>query len=411
MDQANERSTTTDSGSADSGSADRHTDARLWAQRVHSLLGAPPTDGNQVDVLRNGTAIFGAMLEAIDAAERSVDLVTFVYWSGHIADRFAQALSGAANRGCKVRVLIDALGARRLDPGVVSVMRNAGCNVRWFRPLTDEKIPQLAGANNRTHRKILVCDGSVGFIGGIGIADEWDGNARNQNEWRDTHLRVSGPAVGGLQGGFIDNWADHNRSGFDPMSEAIVDLSAKGSTTCVVIRAAAETGSSDIWRLMLTMISCAQRRIRIASAYFNPGEHLADALVAAVQRGVTVEIMLPGEFADKRFIQIAGEASYERLLDAGVTIRTYEISMMHAKVITVDGTIASVGSANFNQRSLRHDDEANIVVFDPDIVDVLDQHLDDDMKSTKLLDPQEWASRGMLQRVAERVSETVNHWL
>jgi cardiolipin synthase len=195
------------------------------------------------------------------------------------------------------------------------------------------------------------------------------------------------------------------------MSEAIVDLSAQGPTTCVVIRAAAETGSSDIWRLMLTMISCAQRRIRIASAYFNPGEHLADALVAAVERGVTVEIMLPGEFADKRFIQITGEASYERLLDAGVTIRTYEISMMHAKVITVDGTIASVGSANFNQRSLRHDDEANIVVFDPNIVDVLDHHLDDDMKSTKLLDPHEWASRGMIQRVAERVSETVNHWL
>ena len=156
---------------------------------------------------------------------------------------------------------------------------------------------------------------------------------------------------------------------------------------------------------------CTRDRIRIASAYFNPGVHLADALVDAVQRGVDVEIMLPGEHADKRFIQIAGEATYARLLDAGVSIRTYEVSMMHAKVITVDGAIASVGSTNFNQRSLRHDDEANIVVFDPDVVETLDRHLDDDHEHTILLDPERWSERGLLQRVAERVSETVNHWL
>ena len=134
-------------------------------------------------------------------------------------------------------------------------------------------------------------------------------------------------------------------------------------------------------------------------------------MVAAVERGVSVEIMLPGEHADKRFIQIAGEASYQRLLNAGVVIRTYEISMMHAKVMTIDGTVASVGSANFNQRSLRHDDEANIVVFDPAVVSELDADLDNDMQSTIVLDPERWAERGMLQRMAERVSETVHHWL
>lgn len=390
---------------------DRRATSERWADRVHSLLGMPPTAGNRVEVLRNGVEIFPAMLQAIDEATDTVDIVTFVYWSGHIADRFAQALAGASNRGCRVRVLIDALGGRKLDPDVVGAMENAGCDVRWFRPLTDEKVPKLNGANNRTHRKILVCDNRVGFIGGVGIADEWDGDAANSDEWRDTHLRIHGPAVAGLQGGFIDNWADHNRSGFDPMSERAVDLTRQGDSTCMIIRAAAETGSSDMWRLIVTMISCARERVRIASAYFNPGTHLANALIEAVERGVDVEIMLPGEHADKRFVQIAGEATYERLLDAGVSIRTYEVSMMHAKVITVDRVVASVGSTNFNQRSLRHDDEANIVIFDPDVVDILDRHLDEDHEQTILLDPERWAERGVLQRVAERVSETVNHWL
>ncbi len=390
---------------------DKFAEAQRWADRLHSVIGIPPTAGNEVTVLRNGVEIFPAMISAIEAASDTVDLVTFVYWSGHIADRFAQALSGAATRGCRVRVLIDALGGRKLDPDVISTMTDAGCDVRWYRPLTSEKIPQLAGANNRTHRKLLICDAAVGFIGGVGIADEWDGDARDATEWRDTHLRVRGPVVAGLQGAFIDNWADHNRSGLDPANERVVGQSPVGSSTTMVIQAAAETGSSDMWRLMMTMITCAREQIRIASAYFNPGEQLADALVEAVARGVAVEIMLPGTHADKRFIQIAGEATYARLLAAGISIRTYEVSMMHAKVITVDRCIASVGSANFNQRSLRHDDEANIVLFDPDIVERLNRDLDNDREHSILLDLDEWHERGLARRVAERVSETVNHWL
>ncbi|WP_394933835.1 phosphatidylserine/phosphatidylglycerophosphate/cardiolipin synthase family protein [uncultured Ilumatobacter sp.] len=398
-------------GRASSSTGSAPPGAREWADRVHSLLGIHATEGNTVDVLRNGDEIFGAMLDAIDGAEQTVDIVTFVFWSGHIADRFAQALVGAANRGCRVRVLIDALAERKLDSDVINAIKGSSCELRWFRPFTDEKIPQLSGANNRTHRKILVVDGTVGFIGGVGIADEWSGNARNKHEYRDTHLRVRGPAVAGLQAGFIDNWADHNHSGFDPMSESVIDSQPEGTTACAVVQAAAENGSNDIWRLMITLIACAQKRIRIASAYFNPGEQLTQALIDAVDSGVSVDIMLPGAHADKRFIQITGEASYQRLLQAGVVLHTYEVSMMHAKVMTVDGTVASVGSANFNQRSLRHDDEANIVVFDPDVVAVLDRHLDEDLEHCVLLDPQEWAARGLFQRVAERVTETVNHWL
>lgn len=383
-------------------------DGADWTRRLHSLLGVPPTGGNEVRILRNGVEIFPAMLDAIDAAEQTVDLVTFVYWDGEIAVRFADALSAAARRGCRVRLLLDAVGSRELGAGLVEQMDRAGVDVRWFRPVTDGGVPQIGTVDHRTHRKILVCDATTGFIGGVGIADEWNGDARNENEWRDTHLALRGPAVAGLQAGFIDNWADENDDGFDPAVEALVDLTARGSTTCSVIRGSAETGASEIWRLALTLVTCATRRVRIASAYFNPDQRLRAALVAAAERGVEVSVLVPGSHADKRFVQLAGEDAYAELLDHGVDIRSYETSMMHAKVITVDGEVATVGSANFNQRSTRHDEEANVVLFDADVVAVLDRHLDDDRRSSEVVDPAEWAERGLLQRAGEAFTRIVS---
>ncbi len=394
--------------------ADRDTAAHRWQQRLETLLGTPASSGNEIRVLRNGNEIFPAMLDAIDSAERTVDLVTFVYWQGDIAERFADTLSAAARRGCRVRVLLDAVGARKLDDELVEGMSSAGCDVRWFRPLADG-VPKIGDMDHRTHRKILVCDAEVAFTGGVGIADEWDGDARNADEWRDTHLQISGPAVAGLVAGFIDNWADQNDDGFDPSSEPLVAAAAggapAGSSTCSVIRGSAETGASELWRLMLCLITCAEHRIRIATAYFNPDERLCAALTDAVDRGVEVSVLLPGEFADKRFVQLAGESIYTSLLEAGVDIRTYDVSMMHAKVITVDGVVATVGSANLNQRSTQFDEETNVVILDPDVVDVLDRHLDDDHQHATLIDPSEWAERGMFQRAGEKMADVVSGWL
>jgi cardiolipin synthase A/B len=381
-----------------------------WQLRLHTLLGTPATTGNQIRVLRNGVEIFPAMLDAIDSAERTVDLVTFVYWRGDIARRFADTLARAAQRGCRVRVLLDAVGARKLDSELVDQMQAAGCDVRWFRPLGDN-VASIGDMDHRTHRKILVCDSAVGFTGGVGIADEWDGDARDETEWRDTHLAIRGPAVAGLVAGFIENWADQNDDGFEPSAEPVVDASPRGSSTCSIIRGSAETGASDLWRLMLGLISCAERRIRIATAYFNPDERLCEALSAAVARGVDVSVLLPGEHADKRFVQVAGEAVYASLLESGVDIRTYDVSMMHAKVITVDGVVATVGSANMNQRSTQFDEETNVVIFDPELVAVLDRHLDDDHEHATLIDPAAWAERGVLQRAAEKATGIVSSWL
>jgi cardiolipin synthase len=403
------------SNSLVSDASDRRVGAQRWQQRLETLLGTPATHGNEVRVLRNGREIFPAMLGAIASAQRTVDMVTFVYWSGAIARRFADALSAAARRGCRVRVLLDAVGAREMDRALVDGMTAAGCDVRWFRPVGDS-VPEIGDLDHRTHRKILVCDAEVAFTGGVGIADEWDGDARDATEWRDTHLQIRGHAVAGLLAGFIDNWTDQDDDGYDPSSEPVVGAlsdgwTTVGSSTCSVVRGAAGPGSSELRRLVLALITCAEHRIRIATAYFNPDDHLCKALTEAVERGVEVSVLLPGEHADKRFVQLAGESAYADLLDAGVDIRTYDISMMHAKVITVDGVIATVGSANMNRRSMQYDEETNVVIFDPDVVGVLDRHLDDDHRNSTVLDPSAWAERGIFQRAGEKVTNVIGRWL
>jgi cardiolipin synthase len=382
-----------------------------WSDRLHSLLGTPVTDGNDVRVLRNGDEIFPAMLEAIGAATSTVDLVTFVYWQGDIAVTFAEALVAAARRGCRVRVLLDAVGARKIDDDLIERMEQAGCDVRWFRPITERGVPKIGEVNHRTHRKILVCDTEVAFTGGVGIAAEWTGDARGPDEWRDTHVAVRGPAVAGLAASFLDNWADEADDDYQPLDEPVVPMERRGQVRCAVLRGSAETGASDARRLILAMIALACSRLRIATAYFGPDDTMVDALLDAVERGVEVEVLLPGEHADKRFVQLAGEEKYQRLMDGGVRICTFEPSMMHAKVITVDGVAASVGSANFNQRSMEHDEETNLVILDPATVAVLDEHLDDDFTRSVALDPAQWADRGLLQRAAEKVASTVDRLL
>lgn len=382
-----------------------------WTRQLAALLGTPPTEGNSVDVLRNGVEIFPAMLTAIEDARQSVDIVTFVYWRGDIARRFATALADAADRGCRVRVLLDAVGARKLDDELIEMMEHAGCDVRWFRPLVDGGVPEIGTANHRTHRKILICDSEVAFTGGVGIADEWDGDARNPDEWRDTHIRVQGPAVAGLQAGFVDNWADQVDDEFDPLAESPAAAQPAGNSRLMVVRGSAETGASELWRLMLTLISGASERVRIASAYFNPDERLLETLRQASLRGVEVQILVPGRHADKRFVRLAGEACYAELLEAGIDVRTYDTSMMHAKIVTVDRTLATIGSTNFNQRSTRLDEETNVVIIDRHVVSVLDEHFEHDLGSSTVVDPTEWSERGAIQRLGERVVGAVSGWL
>jgi cardiolipin synthase len=373
---------------------------------LEGIIGVPATEGNEVEVLRNGNEIFPAMLEAIGGARHTIDLLTFVYWRGEIGTTFAEALADRARAGIRVRVLLDAWGCHAIERTLLTMMERAGVRVRWFRPLARL---QLHKANHRTHRKVLVVDEAVGFTGGVGIADQWNGDARNEHEWRDTHFRIRGPAVDGLRAAFLDNWIETDDVLFEPEVDRFPDQPQAGSTLVQCVRGASEPGWSDISTLFLSLLQLAQERVRITTAYFVPDTQLTERLCAASERGVQVEILVPGPHADKRFVQLAGESAFARLLDRGVRIWRFRPSMLHAKVMTVDGLVANIGSANLNARSTELDEEVNLVAFDPDLVGVLDRQFEEDLERSEPVTEAHWDDRSAPQRVAERVAGLFRH--
>ncbi|MGE5226392.1 MAG: phospholipase D-like domain-containing protein [Planctomycetaceae bacterium] len=384
------------------------TDVRIerFRRALEGIIGVPATEGNAIEVLRNGVEIFPAMLEAIGGARHAIDLLTFVYWRGEVGTRFAEALAERARAGVRVRVLLDAWGAHPIERSLLTMMDEAGVHIRWFRPLARWQVHK---ANHRTHRKVLVVDESVGFTGGVGIADEWSGDARDEHEWRDTHFRVRGAAVDGLRAAFLDNWVETDDVLFQEQVDRFPEQPQPGSALIQPVRGASEAGWSDISTLFLALLQLAQERVRITTAYFVPDTQLNDRLCAAAERGVEVEILLPGPHADKRFVQLAGESSYERLLACGVRIWRFQPSMLHAKVMTVDGVVANIGSANLNARSTELDEEINLVVFDPEVVGVLDRQFEEDLERSEAVTSGRWADRSAGQRLFERAAGALRH--
>jgi cardiolipin synthase len=395
--------TTIDVSRPQRASEDRTDEVR---RTLEGVIGVPATEGNLVDVLVNGDQIFPAMLEAIGEAQRTIDLLTFVYWRGGIGTRFAEALSDKAGSGVRVRVLLDAWGASSIDPDLVSEMEDAGVRVRWFRPL---RRLQPTKVNHRTHRKVMIVDEATGFTGGVGIADEWCGDARSEDEWRDTHFRLRGPAVDGLRAAFLDNWLETDPEVFDASIDRFPDQPQPGRAVIQCVRGASEVGWSDISTLLLALLQLAKDRIRITTAYFVPDDELIECLNAASARGVIVEILLPGPHGDKRFVQLAGQAVYERLLEHGVRVWHYQPTMLHAKIMTVDGLVANVGSANFNARSTELDEEINLVALDPDLVRLLDRQFDVDLERSEEIQPGRWADRSVGRRVLEGITRPLRH--
>jgi cardiolipin synthase len=373
---------------------------------LEGMIGVPATEGNQVDVLKNGDRIFPAMLEAIAEAEHTIDLLTFVYWRGEIGTKFAEALSERARSDVRVRVLLDSWGAHGLDRALIDMMEQAGVRVRWFRPLHRLQPTKM---NHRTHRKVMIVDEAVGFTGGVGIADEWNGDALNEDEWRDTHMRVRGPAVDGLRAAFLDNWIETDPELFDPRIDRFPDQPKPGEAVIQCVRGASEMGASDMSTLLVALLQLARERIRITTAYFVPDADLLERLCAAGDRGVAVEILLPGPHGDKRFVQIASQSVYEPLLEHGVRIWQFQPSMLHAKIMTVDGQVASVGSANFNARSTELDEEINLVVLDPAFVQVLDDQFDEDLERSEEIEAGRWEKRSIARRAFEGLTKPFRH--
>jgi cardiolipin synthase len=255
--------------------------------------------------------------------------------------------------------------------------------------------------NHRTHRKVVIVDEDTAFTGGVGIADEWLGNAEDADHWRDTHFRIQGPAVDGLRAAFLDNWSETDPQLFDDVVDRFPDQPKPGSSVVQCVRGASESGNSDIYTLFRTLFQLAQERVRIATAYFVPDAEIIGRLAQAVERGVEVDLLLPGPHADKRFVQVASEGTYAALLDAGVNIWSFQPTMLHAKVMTVDGIISNIGSANLNARSTRLDEEINIVAIDPALAAALDRDFDEDIERSIRIRAGRWQHRSFVQRAVE----------
>ena len=364
------------------------------------LLGPAIVEGNRFEVLANGDRIFAAMLAAIRDAKKSITFETFIYWSGTVGKQFADALAERSRAGVKVHLLLDWVGSNKMEPAQLAAMRQAGIEVRRFHP---PRWYNLARMNNRTHRKVLVVDGEVGFTGGVGIADQWTGDAEDANHWRDTHFRAEGPVVAQMQAVFLDNWIKatgvvlHGPEYFPALKPA-------GTGAAQMFSSSRSGGSESMQLMYLLAITAAQRSIHLSTAYFVPDPLTLRTLAAALKRGVKVQIIVPGEHTDADQVRRASRARWGPLLEAGAEIYEYLPTMYHCKVMIVDALLVSVGSTNFDNRSFQLNDEANLNIYDADFAARQIEIFQDDLRRSRRISVGKWRQRPRAEKLWERAA-------
>ena len=374
-----------------------------FTQELGVLLGPPFLPGNKVSALLNGDQIFPPMLAAIRSAKTSITFETYIYWSGDIGQAFADALMERARQGVKVHVLLDWVGSAKMDDHMLADMRTAGVQVRKFHP---PHWTHLGRLNNRTHRKLLVVDGHVGFTGGVGIAPQWTGHAQDPAHWRDSHFQVEGPVVAQLQSVFIDNWI--KVTGDVLYGPTYFPLLAGAGGHAAQMFSSSPSGGSESMQLMyLLAITAASRSIDLSAAYFVPDALTLRALVEAQKRGVKLRIIVPGEHIDSDAVRGASRANWGPLLAAGAVIAEYGPTMYHCKVMIVDGLLTSVGSTNFDNRSFRLNDEATLNVLDKAFAAIQTKTFEADLGLSHQVSLAEWQQRPLRERVGEWMASLI----
>ena len=365
---------------------------------IAALVGGSLSRGNRYDVLTNGDQFFPAMLDAIRNAKRRISFETYIYDTGEVANQFTTALEEVARRGVHVNLVVDSVGASGMKAEDLKRLEAAGCHIGSFNSL---KWYNLEEVNYRTHRKILVVDGEVGFTGGAGVADHWLGHAQDKDHWRDTQVRMRGPIVRLVEAAFYENFVETDDIVTPELDEPRTEIDDVGHS--LVLRSSPSGGSSDLKRLYLLGIASARRTIDITSPYFVTDESTTWALQDAVGRGVKIRILVEGDQTDAMPVKYASRNAYERLLSMGIEIYEYRPTMMHTKSLVVDASWSMFGSANFDNRSLELNDELNVAVFDRAFAARLLQDFNDDVKKAKTLDLESWRSRSILERTREHV--------
>lgn len=379
-----------------------------FMRAAEALTGHPISEGCEVELLINGDRIFPVLLETIRGAERTLCLETYVYWKGQVAKDVAAAVCERARAGVECKVLVDALGGARMESSLLEEMERAGAEVCRFRPPRPYALRRLT---NRSHRRLLIADGKVGMTGGVGIAGEWEGDAKGPDEWRDSHLLVSGPVVRGMQGAFAEHWLEATRKvlagdGYLPTLEP-----EPGGDTVQFVRSNAGVGDTNTEAIYYLAIASARRRLDLTAAYFVPRPAFTKALCEAAGRGVEVRIVVPGSHIDKSVVRTAGRAAYAELLDAGVRLFEYRPTMLHAKSLAVDGCWAMVGTMNFDNRSFQLHDEVTLGVWSERFNAKLSESFEADLERSEEIEPRRWARRPPRMRIAEGATKFIRREL
>ena len=372
-----------------------------------TLLGPPIIDGNRITNLENGIEIFPAMLAAVKAARHNVNFETYIYWSGDVGRQFAEALSERARAGVQVHVLIDWLGSQKMDQALLDRLVAAGVHVERYHPL---HWYHLARMNNRTHRKLLIVDGEVGFTGGVGIADNWSGDATSPDHWRDSHYRLQGPAVAQMQAAFMDNWIKTTGTVLQG-KEYFPALAAVGDARAQVFTSSPSGGGDSMLLMYLLSITAAKHTIDLSASYFVPDDLTRQSIRAALERGVRVRIIVPGGHIDTEVVRKASRAKWGELLAAGAEIHEFQPTMFHCKMLIVDQLMVSVGSTNFDNRSFRLNDEANLNVYDAEFAARASTVFEQDLKRARRITYEEWQARPWQERLLEHASALLSSQL
>jgi cardiolipin synthase len=371
-----------------------------FAYELGVLLGPPMLAGTTLKALRNGAQIFPAMLAAVRSATTTITFETFIYWSGDIGREFAQALNERARAGVQVHVLLDWVGSHKMDAGVIDDMQSAGVQVHKFHPPHWTHLPRF---NNRTHRKLLVVDGRLAFTGGVGIAPQWTGHAQDPQHWRDNHFQIEGPVVAQMQSVFLDNWMKvtgevlHGPAYFPA-------LQGTGGCQAQMFSSSPSGGSESMQLMYLMAIGSASRSIDLAASYFVPDDLVTDALVQALRRGVAVRVIVPGKHVDKDVVRAASRARWGPLLEAGALIAEYRPTMFHCKVMIVDRWLVSVGSTNFDNRSFRLNDEANLNTLDAAFAAQQSTVFEADLCDARLVTLADWQARPRREKLQDQLA-------
>jgi cardiolipin synthase len=327
----------------------------------------------------------------------------FIFWDGEVGRRFADAFAEKAAEGVQVKILVDAIGASTIGNRVLKALEEGGCQLAWFQPIHWYTLDR---ANQRTHRKSLIVDGSVAFTGGAGFADHWIGTARHKYEWRDMQVSVEGPAAQVQQSGFAHNWlltTGEVLTGpdFFPV------VPAAGNIEVQTILSSPHRGTGAAGTMTAIALQSAKKYIWIANPYFIPGFRFLAMLANACRRGVSLKMIVAGKHNDTWWARQNSLRLYGKLLKAGVEIHEFLPTMLHQKVMIVDGAWASVGTANFDNRSLALNEETNVCFHDRGLIQELQAAFLADLARTERVDPAAWRRRSLWQRAQEQVASLI----